>query len=80
MRRTSTRTAFIGTPERVGDLVLDLGRVLGGGMHDHVAALLRQGERGLAFEVEMLLPADLDPALDHVGRARERRVHVALRA
>jgi hypothetical protein len=36
-------------------------------MHDHVAPLLRQGEGGLAFEVEMLLPADLDPALDDVG-------------
>jgi hypothetical protein len=39
-------------------------------VHDHVAAFLRQGQRGLALEVEMLLPADLDPALDDMGRAR----------
>ena len=53
--------------ERLGHLVLDLGGVLGGRMHHHVAPLLRQGEGGLAFEVEMLLPAKLDRAFDRGG-------------
>ncbi len=54
--------------QRVGDLVLDLGRVLGRGMYNNVAAFLRQGHGGLAFEVEMLLPTHLDHAGNLVWR------------
>ncbi len=53
--------------ERVGHLVLDLGRVLGRGMDMRAAIFGRQGERCLPFEVEMLLPADRDAAVDAVG-------------
>jgi hypothetical protein len=63
--------------QRLGHLVLDLGRVLGGGMDDHVAPLLREGERGLPFEVEVLLPADLEPAFDGDGRRRHGGGRVA---
>ena len=56
----------------MGDLVLDLGRVLRRGMDEHVAILERQCEGDLAFEVEMLLPADLHPAFDDVRGFRQR--------
>jgi len=64
--------------QRVGHLVLDLGRVLGRAMHQHVAAFLRQDQRGLAFQVEMFLPADLDPARQAVRCGGQRRVDIAL--
>ena len=57
MRRTSTVTAASGTPSTCGDDVLHLARMLGRGMDQHVV-LARNGERDLAFEIEMLLPAD----------------------
>ena len=41
-------------------------------MDDHVAPLLREREGGLALEVEVLLPADLDLALDREGARRQR--------
>ena len=50
--------------EHMGDDVLHLGRVLGRGMDEHVAVLAGDGERDLAFEVEMLLPADAELAGD----------------
>ena len=40
--------------------VLRLGRILARGVHRHLVALSRDGERGLALEVEMLLAADRD--------------------
>ena len=52
----------------LGHLMLDFGGVLGGGVDDHAAILLWQGEGGLTFEVEMLLPADLEGVLDHMRR------------
>jgi hypothetical protein len=58
-----------GNVERMGDLVLDLGRVLGGAVHDHVAVVLRQDEARLAFEVEMLLPAHGERPFEAVGAA-----------
>jgi hypothetical protein len=42
--------------------------MLAGAGDHHVAALLRQRQRRLPFEVEMLLPADLDPVLDDMRR------------
>ena len=65
-------------PECVGHLVLDLGRVLRGGMDDHVTALLRQRKCRLPFEIEVLLPADLDTSLHDPGRARDGRCRIAL--
>ena len=61
-----------GFADGVGDLVLDLGRVLGGGEDVHIAAFLRPGHGGLAFEVEMLLPAKGQLALEAVGGCGER--------
>ena len=63
MRRTSTVTAPSGTFEHVGDEVLHLARMLGRGMDQHVAVLAGDGERHLAFEIEMLLPADAQLAV-----------------
>ena len=36
-------------PNGMGHLMLDLGRVLGRGIHHHIAIILRRGEGGLAF-------------------------------
>ena len=58
--------------EHVGDEVLHLARMLGRGMDEHVAVLARNGERDLAFEIEMLLPADAQRAGDAVRRGGER--------
>ena len=65
-------------PQRLGNLVLHLGRVLGRGMDHHVAIVLRQGQRHLPLQIEMLLSADLDPALDHHWRCSNRGLRVAL--
>ena len=51
----------------MGDLVLHFGRVLGGRVDDHVAPLLRQGQRDLPFQIEMLLAAHLDLPADPMG-------------
>ena len=51
-----------GDAQHLGDHVLDLGRVLGRGIDRDLVVLARDGERDLAFEVEMLLPADVHPA------------------
>ncbi len=61
-----------------GDLVLDLGRVLGRGMDNHIAVVLREDEGGLAFEIEMLLPANFEPPLKAVRRSLERGLEIAL--
>ena len=49
--------------QRMRHLVLNLGRVLGGGMDQEIPAFQRQGRRDLTFQIEMLLPAHLEPAL-----------------
>ena len=61
-----------GKRQRLGHLVLDFGRMLGRGEKHHVPVVLRGGEADLAFEVEMLLTADLDLALDNPGRLGHR--------
>ena len=58
--------------QHLGDQVLHLARMLRRGMDQHVAVLARNGERDLAFEIEVLLPADAQPAL-HALRARGER-------
>ena len=50
----------------VGDFVLNLGRVLGGGIDVH-AVFLRHRGGDLAFEVEVFLAADLHRAFDDLG-------------
>ncbi len=59
-------------------LVLHLGRVLGGGLDDHIPPLLRDRGGDLAFQVEMFLPADLEAALDHVRRRGDGPRGIAL--
>ena len=58
--------------KRVRDAVLHLGRVLGGGIDQHVGVFPRHGERDLAFEVEMILPAAGRLAGDPVRRGVDR--------
>ena len=45
-------------------------------MHDHVAALLRQGQRRLPLEVEVLLAADLDTPVQHARGHRDGRLRI----
>ena len=47
-------------------------------MDQHVAVLARNGERDLAFEIEMLLAADAQPPFDALRARRERGGAVAL--
>ena len=64
--------------QRMRHLVLDLGRVLGRAVHQQIAVFLRQRQRRLPFEIEMLLPAHLERAFDHVGRRLQRLRRIAL--
>ena len=64
--------------DRLGDLVLDLGRVLGRGMDDHIAVVLREDEGSLAFEIEMLLPTHFEPPLKALRGGLEGIIHIAL--
>ena len=57
-----------GLTDGVGDFVLNFSGMLGGGMDQHIAIVLWQGAGGLAFEVEMLLPADLKCIAQAHGR------------
>ena len=63
--------------EAVSHLVLDLGRVLRRTMQRHVPIFARDGERRLPLEIEMLLPANLDTAGQHILRAGKRRIRTA---
>ena len=49
--------------EDAGDDVLRLGRVLRRGVHRHLVPFAGKGERRLALEIEMLLPADRELAI-----------------
>ena len=51
--------------------------MLGRGMHQQVAVLARQGEGDLAFEIEMLLPADAERGGELVRRGLQRSVGIA---
>ena len=59
--------------EHAGDDMLHLGRMLRRGIDVDVAVLARDGERDLALEIEMLLPADAELALEPHGAPRDRR-------
>ena len=63
--------------QHLGADMLDLGRMLGRGMHQEIAVLARQGEGDLAFEIEMLLPADAELGSEPVRRRLQRRVGIA---
>ncbi len=58
--------------ENAGDNVLRLGRVLRRGVHRHFVAFAGHGERSLAFEIEMFLPADFELAGELVGGLVDR--------
>ena len=63
--------------ENARDDMLRLGRVLGRGVHRHLVAFAGNGERGLALEIEMLLAADRELALQPVRRRADGGVGVA---
>ena len=58
-------------PEQFGDEMLDLARMLGRAEDVELALLAGHRERGLAFEIEMLLPAHLE--IGRRGGAARRR-------
>ena len=67
----------IGQPEQWAHDVLHLARMLGRGMDQHIIVLAGNGERHLAFEIEMLLPADAERAGEAARACRERRGGIA---
>ena len=67
-----------GQPEHMGHARLDLARVLGGGVDEHrLPVLAGFGPGGVRFQVEMLLAAHRDLAVEGAGGSREAGVHVA---
>ncbi len=68
--------AVVVQAQRVRHPVLGLAGVLGAGVNEPLVLLLRQGVGDLALQVEMLLAADLEPALQRVRRARQARCRV----
>ena len=59
------------------DLVLDFARVLRRAVDQHRPVLLWHRVRDHAFEVELVLAADLDPALQPVRRGGDRCLRIA---
>ena len=47
-------------------------------MHNHISTLLRQGERGLAFQIEMLLTTHIDCTLETIWSHLQSGVYIAL--
>ena len=72
------RDRMVRHAQHLGDRVLDLARMLARTVDGDVLVLAGDGERRLAFQIEMLLPADLDPAFDGVRRRRNGCRRVAL--
>ena len=68
---------MIGQFQRPSDEVLHLGRVLRGAVHQHVAILAGDRHGDLPFEIEMLLPADIDAARKPQRRRRQRGIGIA---
>ena len=64
-------------PEHVGDDVLGLARVLGAGLDEDLAVLVDQSQGGVALQVEVLLAAELQLALEAVFRRLQPGVRVA---
>ena len=67
----------VGHAEHAGHDMLRLGRVLGRDIHVHLDAFARHRERGLALEIEMLLPADAELPFEAVRRGAQRALDVA---
>ena len=63
--------------EDARDNVLNLGRILRRRVHSHLVALAGKGERRLALEIKMLLPADRELALKTMRRVGDRSGGVA---
>ena len=63
---------------RLGHLVLYLGRVLGRGIDQHPAIFLRKGKGRLTFQIEMLLPAKLERAFHNVRCGSDGSCGIAL--
>jgi hypothetical protein len=51
----------------MADHMLHFARVLGGGVDGHVIILAGNGERDMAFQIHMILAADLVAPLQAVG-------------
>ena len=62
----------------MGDHVLHLSGVLGGAVDQHVAALPGQGEGDVALEIELVLTADAEAALQPVGSLADGPARVAV--
>ena len=65
--------------EHVRHDLLRLARVLRAALHEHLAALVDEGERGVGLEVEVLLARHLRDAAEDVGRTRQARLDVTAR-
>ena len=63
--------------QNLGANMLHFGGMLGRGMHDQIAVLARQDESDLAFEIEVLLPADAERRAQSVRRGLQRGIGVA---
>ena len=57
--------------------MLDLAGMLGGGIEGDVAVLARHGEGDVAFQIEVLLAAEIHRALDAPRRSGHRRIEIA---
>ena len=66
-----------GHVQNMGDHVLHLGRVLGRDIDDHILVLAGHGHGDLTFEIEVILPADAETALDATRRRRHRGTGIA---
>ena len=64
--------------QRVGDLVLDFGRVLGRTVNDHVPVILGEGEGCLTLKVEMFLPTHVELTSQAAGGSFNGRFRIAL--
>ena len=64
-------------PEQPRADMLHLGRMLGRGMDRDVAVLTRQRKGDLAFEIEMLLPADAEFGFEPMRCTCHRRIGIA---
>ena len=63
--------------EHVRHDLLGLGRVLGAALHEHLAALVHERDRGVGLEVEVFLPGHLGDAAEDVGRTGQPLLDVA---
>ena len=71
------RDGIRGNAKRMRHHVLDFARMLCRGVDRDVMVFARHGQGDLAFEVEMVLPAEVHPALDALRGFLDRRLGVA---